>query len=284
MTEAATSGEEQFVARDGRRLFARWWAPDGAAKATLVIVHGYAEHSGRYQHVAEYLTARGYAVEALDLRGHGRSDGPRASVRSVDEYHDDVTVFLARVRKRRPDSPIFVLGHSMGGSIVVIAVIRDLLDVAGVILSGAGLRAKQETPRVVQQLVRLIAWLFPRLPLRKLAAADVSRDPEVVARYEGDSLVYRGGMPAGTIAALISAGKETARRMEEFSLPVLIMHGMEDALTAPEGSRELYDRASAADKTLKLYDGLYHEILNEPEKEQVLTDLVAWLDGRCGGA
>lgn len=280
MTSPPAQHEGTFVADDGLRFFERWWSPAGAPKAAIAIVHGYAEHSGRYDYAGRFLAERGYAVDAFDLRGHGHSAGARVLVRSNGEYLADLDVFLARTGERHPEAPLFLLGHSMGGAIVTLAVLRGLKGVAGVVLSGPSLRARQATPRLVQELLLLVARLAPGLRLGKLDAADVSRDPEVVARYDSDPLVYRGRMPLGTLAAMVRAGREITRRMEEFSLPVLLMHGSADNLTHPDGSRELYERASAADKTLKLYDGLYHEILNEPEKDQVLADLAAWLDSR----
>jgi alpha-beta hydrolase superfamily lysophospholipase len=288
--------EESTVTSDGQALFARRWLPDSQPKAVVLIVHGYAEHSGRYDHVGAALVERGYAVEAFDLRGHGKSPGRRAFIRSFDEYLADLDALLADVERRHPGTPVFLLGHSMGGSIVALAVIRQshvaaasqdvvaeafqprLDGVTGVILSGPGIRARRSAPRIVVALFRLIGRFLPRLRLGKLAAGDVSRDPDVVACYDSDPLVYRGGMPAGTLVAMIDAGRETNDHLESFALPLLIVHGAEDALTDPEGSRLLVERASTIDKQLKIYPGLYHEVLNEPEREQVLDDILSWLD------
>ncbi len=280
--------EESTVTSDGPPLLTRRWLPDGDPKAVVLIVHGYAEHSGRYDHVGAALVERGYAVEAFDLRGHGKSPGRRAFVRSFDEYLADLNAVLADVRQRHPGRPLFLLGHSMGGSIVALFAVRqhDVAEafqprpsgIAGIILSGPGLRARRGAPRPVLWLLRLIGRFFPRLPLGKLNAGDVSRDPDVVARYDNDPLVYRRGMAAGTLVAMIKAGQETNAHLDRFALPLLIVHGTEDALTDPEGSRRLYEAASTDDKLLKLYPGLYHEVLNEPEQQQVLDDILRWLD------
>lgn len=276
--------ESGFFSANGVKIFEQRWAPEGGPKAAVLLVHGYAEHSERYAHVAEALTGRGYAVEAFDLRGHGRSEGRRVLVRSLDEHLADLDGMLARVRQRYPALPVFLLGHSMGGAIVTLFTIRRTPDVRGVVLSGPGISSPKKTPRAIQGLLLVIGRLFPRLGLRKLEAGEVSRDPEVARRYDSDPLVYRGKMPAGTLAALIRAGREIHARMEEFSAPsLLLLHGSADSLTDPEGSRELAERASSPDKELKLYEGLYHEVFNEPERNRVLADLVAWLDARRGG-
>jgi alpha-beta hydrolase superfamily lysophospholipase len=265
----------------GQRLFEQHWLPDAAPAADVVIVHGYAEHLGRYQHVAAYLVRRGYAVHALDLRGHGRSEGDRVLVRSFNEHLDDVQLFLERVRLAAAGRPIFVLGHSMGGTITALDTIIRQPNVRGVMLSGAGMTIRlRGLERLLLEVMVLVGRILPRWRVRKLAATDVSRDPEVVARYDSDPLVYRGKMPAGTLSAMVRAIRLIDKRMEDEQYPVLIMHGTEDALTSPNGSRALYERASSADKTLKIYEGLYHEVLNEPEQLTVLGDIAAWLDER----
>ncbi len=279
MTTGVRHAEGTFSAADGRLLFEQRWLPDGETRAQVAIVHGYAEHSGRYAHVGDALAQRGYAVHALDLRGHGRSDGDRAIVRSFDEYLADVRAFIALVRERAARRPLFLLGHSMGGTIATLALIVDHAQLDGVLLSG-GVLTSSGTPRIVGAIVGLLGRLFPRLPLIKLKAAHVSRDPEVVRRYEGDPLVYRGRIRAGLAAAMGRAVRRIERDASSITLPLLIMHGTEDQLASPEGSRVLHERIASADKTLKLYAGLHHEILNEPEQDQVIADIADWLDAR----
>ncbi len=270
--------EGGFETADGLRLFEQSWLPDGPPKAAIVIVHGYAEHSGRYAHVAELLVASGYAVHAFDLRGHGRSEGRRTFVRSLGQHVADVEGFVARVRQREPGVPVFLLGHSMGGTVVASFLVSGAHDVRGAVLSGAALKLKGGAARLLQHLLLLLGRLAPRLPLGRLKSEEISRDPSVVAAYDSDPLVYRGRMPAGTAAAVIRAVRRIAARMGQITVPLLLVHGASDALAEPEGSRELYERAASRDKTLKLYEGLYHEVLNEPEKEQVLADVAGWLD------
>ncbi|HEY7801927.1 MAG TPA: lysophospholipase [Dehalococcoidia bacterium] len=271
--------DDTFTTADGVRLFERRWLPKGAPKAALAIVHGYAEHSGRYAYVGEAIAARGYAVHAVDLRGHGRSEGPRAFVRSFDAYLADLRAFLDRVRATTPGAAVFLLGHSMGGTIVALAAVADRPAVEGILLSGPV--TVRNAPRLFERVINVIARVAPMLPLTKLAAGAVSRDPDVVRRYDEDPLVYRGRMRVGLLAAMLRAARRVDSGIAKMSLPVLFMHGTADQLTTPEGSRDLYERAASSDKTLKLYDGLYHEILNEPERDEVIADIAAWLAARA---
>lgn len=269
-----------IAAADGLMLFERHWLPDGDPRADLVIVHGYAEHSGRYEHVGTLLAGRGYAVHAFDLRGHGESGGRRVFVRSVDEYLGDLDAFLGR--NRCAGRPLFLLGHSMGGTIVTLEVVTRQPAVDGLILSGPALTASGTSP-IMARIVQIIARFLPGLRLRQLDATAVSRDPAVVTAYEADPLVDRGKMYAGTAAAMMRAMRTIDHDVSRIRLPLLVMHGTEDRLADPQGSRSLHERASSPDKTLRLYAGLHHEIFNEPEQNEVLGDLVAWLDARTGG-
>lgn len=272
-------GSGHFDSRDGTRLFERWWRPDGEARCVIALVHGYAEHSGRYEHVGSWFAERHIAVEALDLRGHGQSDGERAIVRSFNEYLGDVSSFLKRVKERNGVLPVFLLGHSMGGGITALFVLTRKPDVAGVILSGPALTSSRGR-RVMGRVLAPVARFAPKLTLNKLAADTVSRDPAVVAAYDSDPLNYRGGFKLGLAAAGGRASTRITRDMEAFNLPLLVIHGSGDTLVPVDGSEELLRRAASSDRTLKIYDGLYHEVLNEPEKEQVLGDVYDWIVAR----
>ncbi len=266
-----------FESSGGLSLFEQRWLPGAEPRGVVAIVHGYAEHSGRYAHVGEFLTGRGYAVEAFDLRGHGRSEGTRARVESVNEYLLDTGHFLYRIRERHLGRPIFLLGHSMGGLIATLYAITRKPALDGLILSGAAISA-DGAPAPLRLVVRAVAKVSPEFGMTALDANAISRDPEVVSAYVSDPLVYTGKMQAGLLAAMVRAIARVDRDMEEIELPLLVMHGREDRLAPAAASELLYARAGSADKTLKLYDGLYHEIFNEPEQGQVLGDLAAWLD------
>lgn len=268
-----------YESDDGLRLFEQGWSPAGNPKAVVAIVHGYGEHSCRYVHVAEELTRNGYAVSTFDLRGHGQSQGdPRTFIRSFEEHLDDLEDFLSRVRERHPGRPLFLFGHSMGGTISTLFAIARQPEIRGLLLSGASLKLSNKYSPSLITLAKIISALFPKLPLLKLDASAVSRDPEVVRDYVRDPLVHHGGIPARTGAEMNRAMELIRQQMEALEVPLLILHGTGDLLADPEGSRQLYDRSQSVDKDLRLYEGLYHEILNEPEKAQVLADMVGWLD------
>ncbi|MBN9491941.1 lysophospholipase [bacterium] len=283
MTPDTIHGNDRILSRGAASIFEQWWLPPGDPRAVVAIVHGYAEHSGRYAHVAAFLNARGYAVEALDLRGHGQSSGRRVYVHSFSEYLSDVARFLRAVNERHPGKPVFLLGHSMGGGIATLFVIARKPDIAGLILSGPALRVRSAPTGLKMRALRAFGKVMPAYALSPLPAAAISRDATVVQAYENDPLVYRGGMRLGHGAASIRALQRVQLDMEEIELPLLVMHGSADRLTSPEGSEELVERARSTDKTLKIYDGLYHEIFNEPEQQTVMRDLATWLDAHTAG-
>lgn len=272
--------EGAFGAEDGRRVFFRSWLPGHHARATVIIVHGYAEHSGRYDWTGERLAEAGFAAYALDLVGHGRSEGPRAFVRSMDEFLGDVRAFVALARSREPDRQVFVLGHSMGGGIVTLFLAVDQPDVHGAILSGPVLATNGEKPPLRERIIHLVARFFPSLPTATLNSAHISRDQDVVRAYDADPLVYRGRMKAGLISAMMRGVRHADKAAARIAAPLLILHGRDDKLTSPAGSERLHGRVASADRTLIVYEGLHHEILNEPERDRVIADVIAWLERR----
>jgi len=268
-----------FKTNNGLNLFEQSWLPEKEPKAVVIIVHGYAEHSGRYQNTAEYLANHGYAVETFDLRSHGKSDGKNTFIRSFDLFLEDLDLFLKRVGERHPGKKIFLLGHSMGGLIVSLFTVTRQPELSGLILSGAAVKISDDISPLLVKLSSVIGKIFPKLPTIKLDSSAISHDPEIVKKYDNDPLCYRGGIPARTGAEINQATKIIQQQMEAIRLPLLILHGGADRLADPEGSKQLYERAESKDKTLKLYDGFYHEVMNELGKERVLGDIVEWLEG-----
>ncbi len=265
---------------DGLTLYQQSWR-GASTKAVIVLVHGYAEHSGRYEHVAARFTKAGYAIHTFDLRGHGRSEGePRVYVESIDEHTGDVERFVASIRGREAGLPLFLLGHSMGGAISARFLTDGDRGLKGVILSAPAVRRAGIFGRPVEALFLFIAGLVPRWHFPKLDNVKVSRDPETVRRYDSDPLIYRGGMPLCTAAAVVRSARYVDKNAGQIELPIFIGHGTDDALVNSLASERLHERVGSRHKTLKLYPNLYHEILNEPERDQVMQDMIDWLDAR----
>jgi alpha-beta hydrolase superfamily lysophospholipase len=265
---------------EGLRLYQQSWR-GATTKAAIVLVHGYAEHSGRYEHVAERFTDAGYAVHTFDLRGHGRSDGqPRAYVESIEEHTGDVERFVDSVRERENGLPMFLLGHSMGGAISARYLTDGNHGFTGAILSAPAVRRAGILGRPLEGLFLFIAGLVPHWHIPALASDKVSRDPETVRLYDSDPLLYREGLPLGTAAAIVRSARHVDKNASSIELPIFIGHGTDDALVNHLAGERLHGRVGSDDKTLKLYEGFYHEILNEPEREQVMQDMVEWLDAR----
>ena len=269
--------EGTLHAFDGLTIFHQTWLPDGDPIAVVMLIHGLGEHSGRYAHVAAALNDAGIAVHALDHRGHGKSEGKRTFVKSYDEFMKDLAQFRSVVEEQHPDLPLFVLGHSMGGNLAVGHALEHQAGLAGLALSGAALEVGSDLSPGKLKAFRLIAKIAPGFRPEGLSAEAISRDPAVVAAYQNDPLVFTGKISAGLGAALIDAMERFPARYPELTLPIAIMHGTDDQLASVDGSRALEAGAVNARVTTHYYEGLYHEIFNEPEQAQVLADLVSWI-------
>ncbi|HKL88779.1 MAG TPA: lysophospholipase [Salinibacter sp.] len=280
MDTVSPTGEDALSTEDGLRLHTQHWSPPSAPKATVALVHGYAEHCGRYNHVARAFLERNAAVYAYDQRGYGRSEGRRAYVASFGRYLDDLARFLDYVRSQQPDAPLFLFGHSMGGLVVLKYVLERHPSVQGLMLSAPAIEINPDLAPLLRRLAHWIGRLFPTLPTTRSPEGAISRDPEVVEEAENDPLNYHGRVLARTGAEMLRAGEEVRNQLDKLTAPFLVLHGTADTLASPEWSRRLYERAASPDKTIKLYDGLYHETFNEPEQDEVLGDLGDWLKKR----
>lgn len=272
--------EGHFRTPDGLSLYEQRWLPAGESRAVVLLVHGFTEHSGRYARVAGELNRQGYAVYAMDLRGHGKSEGDRVFVRTFDDYLADLDQFLGRVRQRESDKPLFLFGHSMGGTIVGLYAARRQPQVNGVVLSAPAAVVGKGVFPILRRLATLFGHLLPRMRVVRMGSSFVSRDPEVVAQFKSDPLVFHDRFPVRTGAEILHAARSIQEEILQVRLPLLILHGTGDRVASAEGSRKLHLRAASHDKTLHLYEGLFHELLSEPEREQVVDDLVRWLNGR----
>jgi alpha-beta hydrolase superfamily lysophospholipase len=274
--------EGRLCGHEGLGCSYRVWLPDQAPKAALALIHGVCEHGGRYRRLAEDLARQGYAVYAIDLRGHGRSEGERILIRRFDDHLDDAEQLLREVQARHVGRPLFLLGHSMGGAIAARLAIRRRPAIRGLILSAPPVRVAGHLFPLLRHLAGVVSLVFPRLRLVRVGTSRLSRDPAVIADFRRDPLVYNGKFPVRTGAEILRAARELQHELHTLELPVLILHGTGDWITDPRGSRELYEQARSTDKTLKLYDGLYHDLFHEPEWRQVTADVVAWLAQRAG--
>lgn len=271
--------EGQLTTQDELNLYARAWLPDGPIRAVIAFSHGLGEHIGRYEHVGAALAAEGYALQMADLRGHGRSPGKRGHVMAWQDYHRDFEAIIAGARALAPAAPLFIGGHSNGGLILLsYAVSHTPEGCAGVIASAPLLRVGFEPPKLTLMLARVLSLLAPGMQLNnELDAKGLSHDQAVVDAYINDPLVHPQ-ISTRYATELMKAQAETLARARNLRLPLLIIHGDSDPIVAVSGSRDFYAAAASADKTLKEYEGLHHELFNEFEKERVLADLIAWLD------
>ena len=262
----------------GARLNVTHWLPEGLPKAIVLLAHGYAEHAGRYAHVAKRLTDAGYAVYAVDHWGHGRSDGEGGYVPRFSAYLDGMTELLTLVEINHGDTPRLLLGHSMGGLIATLFLIERQEAFVAAAVSGPAILPAEPPSRFTVWISRFLARFFPRLGVLSLDANGVSRDRAIVEAYKADPLVYGGKIGARLGKEFMDAMAAAQAGAPKIRLPILIQHGAADRLTAPSGSRYLFDHVASVDKRLEIYPGLFHEIYNEPEREMVLDDLIGWFD------
>ena len=267
--------EEFFNGRHGTRLFMRSWKPAATPRAVVVLCHGVNSHSGQYLWTGERLAAAGYAVYAHDHRGRGRSEGPRFYIDEYQDYTEDLGTLIGIAKSREPGTKVFLLGHSAGGVVSCTWTLDHQHEIAGFICESFAY--KVPAPALVLALVRLFGKIAPKLPVLKLKMKDFTRDPAALALLETDPLCKGEIQPARTVASLLRATDRMKAEFGTLRLPLLIMHGTADKATVPAGSQEFHAAAGSSDKTLKLYEGHYHDLLNDIGKEKVLADVLAWI-------
>jgi alpha-beta hydrolase superfamily lysophospholipase len=277
---ATTRSERSFDGVGGVRIVYDVWTPDTEPTGVVILCHGYAEHARRYDHVAQRFGEGGLITYALDHRGHGRSGGKRVYLKNMSEYTDDFHHLVGIATAAHPELKRIVLGHSMGGGIVFAYGVEHPDDYSAMVLSGPAVFAQDAVSPVMITVAKVVGSLLPGLPVEDLPADAVSRDPEVVAAYEADPLVFHGKLPAGIAKALIGVGETMPQRAASLTAPLLVVHGAEDKLIPVEGSRRLLECVGPIDAHLKVYPELYHEVFNEPEQALVLDDVVSWIEVR----
>ena len=278
LASIANMAEEQWLdGKGGLRIFTRHW-PASSPKASLVICHGVNSHGGQYVRAAAGFAARGFAVTALDLRGRGKSEGERFYVDIVDDYVSDLSQTIELARAHHPDLPLFLLGHSAGG-VTAASYALDFQDrIDGFICESFAFRVF--APDIALAALKGASHIAPHLHVLKLRMEDFSRDPEWVGQLRADPLTKGEVQPVQTVAALARAGDRLEREFGSITLPVLILHGTSDKVTRPDGSQTFFAHAGSADKQLILYDDYVHDLLNDVGREQVMDDIVGWIEAR----
>jgi acylglycerol lipase len=273
--------EETFKGTGGLAIFTRSWRPAGKPRGVVVIAHGFNSHSGQYIEVAERFVEAGLSVYALDHRGRGRSEGERFHVEKFSDYVDDLASFIKRVKAREPGLPVFLLGHSAGGVVSALYALDHQVELAGLISESFAFELP--APGFALAALKGLSHIAPHLRVLKLKNEDFSRDPKVVESMNRDPLIAGENQTAQTVAELIRADERLRIEFPRIKLPLLILHGTKDKAAKPEGSRFFDDTAGSRDKTLKLYDGAYHDLLNDVGKEIVMADVVGWIRARIAG-
>lgn len=271
-----------FQGVGGLNIFARAWRPEGRPKALVVIAHGVLSHSGYYEWVGEQLMAAGFAVYAIDHRGRGRSDGERFFVEKIDDYVADLATLIDLAKAELPGLPTFLLGHSAGGVISSVYTLEHQAELTGFICESFAFQVY--APDFALAVVKGLSHVFPHAHVLKLPISEFSRDPKVVEFMNADPLIAGEVQPTTTVAALVRADERLKEEFPLITLPVLILHGTSDKVTKPGGSQMFYDNAGSTDKTLKLYEGHAHDLLNDYGKETVLGDIQAWIEARLPSA
>jgi alpha-beta hydrolase superfamily lysophospholipase len=276
MAQTATANEETFDGAGGLRIFLRSWQPEGKPRAVIVICHGVNSHGGQYAWAAEQFVKGGFTVYALDLRGRGKSEGERFYVENVADYVSDVAGAVRIAKSRDPGVPVFLLGHSAGGVVSSVYALENQAGLAGFICESFAFQVP--APGFALAAIKGLSHIAPRLPVLKLKNEDFSRDPKAVEALNTDPLTADEVQPAITVAALVRADERLREEFPLITLPVLIMHGTDDKATVCHGSEFFYETVGSKDKTLKLYEGHYHDLLNDIGKESVMADIRAWID------
>jgi acylglycerol lipase len=268
-------------AKDGTPLQAYEWKPKArTAKGAVVIVHGIRDHALRYAILADSLAGQGFAVYAQDMRGHARSGGSRQRFESIRQLVEDIDVEVSEVQSRNPGLPVFMYGHSLGGLVTAHYALTYPEKTKGIVLSGPALKLLPGIGGFKKGLARIFSFLIPSLPAQYVDDSQFVRELKAKAGMQTDSLIDHSNLPARSAAAALSAIDEIQKRMEEIRTPFLALHGKADKATNIEGSQELYRRGQSPDKTLKLYEHMFHDLMHEPERDVVISDVIAWLNMR----
>ncbi|GAB5493469.1 MAG: monoacylglycerol lipase [Phototrophicaceae bacterium] len=269
---------DSFIASDGTKIHTVYWRPAGISERVVIIAHGKDEHSGRYEHVAKHLTDAGYHVYALDHRGHGQSGGDRSHVDDDTQFITDLKQYHTQIKDTHPNATIFLLGHSMGSviSLQFILTYPDAVD--AIIVTGTATDVSTGVSSLLRTAGNFVHNIYPQAPIQPPGGDEVlTRAPEMLEKAGSDPLFYKGWTKSSLAKYILDTGEMIQERASEITMPILIMHGEDDALTPISGSHFMYEHVSSSDKTLKTWANMLHEILNEVEREAVLKTITDWL-------
>jgi acylglycerol lipase len=267
-----------FLTPQQTKVFYRHWKPAGTAKAVVVIVHGFNSHSGYYQWVAEQLTASNFAVYALDLRGRGNSDGERYYVADFNEFTHDIDTMVDIAKSAHAKLPTFLVGHSAGGVLSAVYCLNHQNKLKGFICESFAFQVP--APDFALAVLKGLSHIAPHAHVLRLKNEDFSRSAAVVDAMNNDPLIAHEVQPTKTMQQLVLADERLKAEMSTITLPLYIIHGTKDKATKPEGSQYFYDHATSKDKSIKLYEGHFHDLLNDVDKAVVMAGILEWLNAR----
>jgi len=276
--QSFTTKEEKVPGPGGLGIFVRSWHPGNNPRGVVVICHGVNSHSGYYRWAAEQLVSTGLAIYALDLHGRGHSDGERFYLDRISDYVHDVHAVVMLAKSRHIGLPVWLLGHSAGGVVSCVYTLEHQAELAGLICESFAFQVA--APDFALAVVKGLSHLAPHTHVLRLKNEEFSRDPQVVEAMNSDPLIANEVQPTKTVAELVRADERLKAEFPLIGLPVLILHGTADKVTNPNGSQLFFDTAGSTDKTLKLYDGHVHDLLNDLGREQVMADIVGWITAR----
>jgi len=269
--------EGTFKSINNLNIYYQAWLPDGEVKAVLLLVHGIGEYCGRYTNIVNEFVPLGYAIYGLDHIGHGKSEGEREMVKTFDDYLEPLSSYYKMVKEWQPGKTIFLFGHSLGGLIALDYLLDHQADFRGAIISGPAIKIPNTISPMIISIGKLLAAIAPRAGVLALDISGLSHDPAVVKAYAEDPLVFHKKVPARLAAEMLKTMTKVTDNIGKIRLPFIVVQGSEDRLVDPAGATLLYEHASSIDKTMKVYEGFYHECHNEPERDKEFKDLEAWL-------
>jgi len=263
-------------------IFWQTWLPDSDPQAVFILVHGYDDHSGRFINIVNHFVPKGFAIYGLDHIGHGKSEGTRVYIQKFEDYTKTLQTFISMVRNWQAGKSVFLIGYSMGGLISSIYLLDNQKDFAGAVMIGPGVKVPNDISAFTIFIGKILSVILPKAGLLDLDDTAISKDHLVVEAYKADPLVYRGKMTARLASECLKAMIRLSKEGTRITLPVLILQGSADRLADPENAKMLFNLIQSKDKQIKLYEGLYHELFSEPEREMVFADIEEWLTRQIG--